>query len=58
MWLQSDEEGRAHVLRFWEGSIENSELYTSLLSDLVGRGLDATGYLHVSGYSTLNIAGA
>lgn len=36
-----DEEGRKHVLGFWEGSTENSEVCTSLLSDLVERGLDS-----------------
>ena len=36
-----DAGGHKHVLGFWEGSTENSEVCVSLLSDLVERGLHA-----------------
>jgi putative transposase len=36
-----DVEGRKHVLGFWEGSTENTEVCVSLISDLVERGLDS-----------------
>lgn len=36
-----DSGGRKHVLGFWEGSTENTEVCSSLLSDLVERGLNA-----------------
>ena len=36
-----DVAGRKHVLGFWEGSTENSEVCLALLSDLVERGLNA-----------------
>jgi len=36
-----DAHGKKHVLGFWEGSTENSEVCVALLSDLVERGLNA-----------------
>ena len=36
-----DREGAKHVLGFWEGSTENTEVCLSLLGDLVERGLNA-----------------
>jgi len=36
-----DTEGRKHVLGFWEGSTENTEVCVALISDLVERGLDS-----------------
>ena len=36
-----DSEGCKHVLGFWEGSTENTEVSVSLVSDLVTRGLDS-----------------
>ncbi len=40
--LGVDSEGRKHVLGLWEGASENTEVVTSLLEDLVRRGVDAT----------------
>lgn len=37
--LGIDSDGRKHVLGLWEGATENAALCRSLLSDLVGRGL-------------------
>lgn len=39
--LGIDESGRKHVLGFWDGSTENGAVCTSLLSNLVERGLSA-----------------
>lgn len=36
-----DAEGCKHVLGFWEGSTENTEVCVALISDLVERGLDS-----------------
>ena len=36
-----DADGRKHVLGFWEGSTENTEVCVALVSDLVERGLDS-----------------
>jgi len=36
-----DAEGRKHVLGFWEGSTENTEVCVALISDLIERGLDS-----------------
>jgi len=36
-----DSDGCKHVLGFWEGSTENTEVCVSLVSDLVRRGLDS-----------------
>ncbi|MCP4449512.1 MAG: hypothetical protein GY811_29885 [Myxococcales bacterium] len=36
-----DAEGHKHVLGFWEGSTENTEVCVSQVSDLVERGLDS-----------------